>query len=161
MQDRLVNKLVISLVLLLFNSGVVVAQDRVVRETRYQDWMLRCYEGNQCYTTQKVSTDSRSLSIIVGKFRNRKEVDIRFILPFGIYIPAGMSFDIDGQQQTMLPVITCQMDGCMAESKLSDYVQRLLKDGEQLNVSFMDNATREVVPVAVSLKGFPMGLAGL
>ena len=161
MQHRPKYTPVILFSLLLLGSSVVVGQGRVVRETHYQDWVLRCYEDSQCYTMQKVTTGAGSLSIIVGKFRNQKELDIRFTLPFGIYLPAGMSFDIDGNQKTMLPITTCLEDGCKAESKLSDYVQRLLRDGNQLNLSFMDHTTREVVPVAISLKGFPMGMAGI
>jgi invasion protein IalB len=76
-----------------------------------------------------------------------------FMLPHGIYIPAGATYQIDQGEKTTVPVQTADQNGSYASLPLTDALINALKRGTALNIG-METANRAPVALPVSLTGF-------
>lgn len=74
-------------------------------------------------------------------------------LPHGIYLPAGITLEIDEAAASEAEVQTCDAQGCYAVVDLDDDLVSRLERGNQLSVTFR-SLSREAVSVPVDLRGF-------
>jgi invasion protein IalB len=74
-------------------------------------------------------------------------------MPHGIYLPEGLTLEIDQQAWQETGLQTCDGNGCYAALQLDGDALRRLQEGTQLTVSF-HSLSREVVSVPVDLNGF-------
>lgn len=77
--------------------------------------------------------------------------------PFGLFLPAGLTFAIDGAEVLSLPLQTCDGSGCYAGSPVSADLLAALQRGETLTVTFQD-VQQNSIAVPVSLLGFSAAL---
>ncbi len=70
---------------------------------KFQDWIYQCggegLNDDQCYIMQNIfiqESDLRLLSVAVGYLGPDDSPWLFFTLPLGVYLPAGMVFNIDG-----------------------------------------------------------------
>jgi invasion protein IalB len=75
----------------------------------------------------------------------------------GIYVPAGITVDVDGAGSQKLPIITCDGNGCATEVPIpADFLTAMAKGGK-LNVIFQ-NLNKQPVTLTMSLAGFAAAL---
>ena len=76
-----------------------------------------------------------------------------FHLPHGLFIPAGVTMDIDGTKIETLAIQTCDAKGCYAGAPLTPDKIAAMNKGAKLNVAFQTLKKQKIV-VPVALKGF-------
>jgi invasion protein IalB len=84
-----------------------------------------------------------------------------FILPLGILLPAGMTFNIDDGEKNKLPVRICLPGGCKVRMILNKKLIGALKKGNQATVTFVGGKTRKQIIVEISLNGFTKAMSAL
>ena len=95
----------------------------------------------------------RLISIIVRVSPGTKKSAMMLHLPVGLYLPFGVTFQVDGQKQQQLKVQSCDLEGCYAGTAVSSGMLSTMKTGEHLTVSFQD-LSRTTIRVPVPLEGF-------
>ena len=147
--------------LLPVRTGLAQTSNQVHEIERIKDWVVLCatevIEPGQCYIAQKINirdTGQRLLTVIAGNIGMDNSRLLFFSMPLGIYLPAGMAFNIDGGNERMLQVHTCVADGCNANINLDDEMLESLKKGQQIKVAFLDAGNQKQITVDVSLQGF-------
>lgn len=95
--------------------------------------------------TIKVPTDASTQSAIMVQ------------TPYGLFLPAGLKFAVDGTEVLSLPLRTCDGNGCYASSSVSGDLLAALQRGETLTVTFQDVQQNDIA-VPVSLLGFSAAL---
>jgi invasion protein IalB len=135
---------------------------------KYQDWVYQCggegLNDNQCYISQNIfiqESDLRLLGVAVGYLGPDDLPWLFFTLPLGIYLPAGMVFQIDGGDENKLPIRICLADGCKSSIGLDKKLLNALKKGNKAKVAFLDGNSRKQITVEVSLAGFSRSFAAL
>jgi invasion protein IalB len=136
--------------------------------TVFNDWRLACggpgLRDDQCYIMQTLTatdTKQRVLAVVAGNLGPEAKPILYFTLPLGIYLPAGMAFNIDGSEEFRAEVSVCLADGCKAMIEIDNKLRDLLNAGKQVKVAFLDAASRQQVLLEVSLLGFASGFAAL
>jgi len=160
---------VLVLVLSLLTLQPVIAQAPAVAPgTVFNDWRLACggpgLRDDQCYVMQTLTatdTKQRVLAVVAGNLGPEAKPILYFTLPLGIYLPAGMAFNIDGSEEFRAGVSVCLADGCKAMIEIDNKLRDLLNTGKQVKVAFLDAASRQQVLLEVSLLGFASGFAAL
>jgi invasion protein IalB len=74
-------------------------------------------------------------------------------IPVGLFLPAGVSLQIDDKKPLTLPLQTCDLKGCYAAMPISPDMLAELKGGKKLAVSFQ-NLTKENISVPLQLANF-------
>jgi invasion protein IalB len=71
-------------------------------------------------------------------------------VPGGLYIPAGLSLQIDDGKAQVLPLQTCDQQGCYAEIQVSADMLAALKSGKRLSITCQNAAKNNfVLPLAL------------
>lgn len=73
--------------------------------------------------------------------------------PLGLFLPAGISIDVDGADPQRFELQTCDAGGCYAGSPLADEFLARMSKGQTLNVNFQ-NLNKQSINVPVTLVGF-------
>lgn len=74
-------------------------------------------------------------------------------LPLGLYIPGGVSIDIDGAANQKLDLQTCDRTGCFATAALADATLAAMQKGKKLDVVFQ-SVNKRSVTLPLPLTGF-------
>jgi invasion protein IalB len=74
-------------------------------------------------------------------------------LPVGLFLPAGVNFQIDEGKSQALAIQTCDLKGCYAATTVSSELLGSMKSGKRLAVVFQ-NLNKENVNLAFVLSGF-------
>lgn len=74
-------------------------------------------------------------------------------LPLGLFLPAGITLQLDGQKPEQLEVQTCDQKGCYVGSAISAKMLDAMKQGEKMTIAFQD-LPKNKISVPVPLKGF-------
>jgi invasion protein IalB len=74
-------------------------------------------------------------------------------VPIGLYLPAGITVQIDAKKPQQFPVQTCDMSGCFAGTQVAKELLDELTSGSQLSVIFQ-NASQEKITVPMALSNF-------
>ncbi|MGL5164342.1 MAG: invasion associated locus B family protein [Afipia sp.] len=77
-------------------------------------------------------------------------------LPVGLFLPAGVNFQIDEGKSQALVLQTCDLKGCYAATTVSPELLGSMKSGKRLSVVFQ-NLNKENVNFAFVLSGFAEG----
>ena len=71
--------------------------------------------------------------------------------PNSIYLPAGVTIDIDGDQKAKLEFQMCDGNGCYAAAPIADDLKQAMFKGLKMNVAFQNLNKREFkVPMSLS-----------
>jgi invasion protein IalB len=123
-------------------------------------WATRCVsaaraEPADCSISQRAVTQQGQLVGAVTIRVPREGGDLQMIVtgPLGIYIPAGIAFNIDGGTTQPLQLRTCDRNGCVADVVVNAELLAAMRNGQKLNVVFRDGPQR-VVTLPMSLIGF-------
>jgi invasion protein IalB len=74
-------------------------------------------------------------------------------VPLGLFLPAGVTVDIDGDMARNYPLQTCNANGCFVGFPLSDDQLKRMLTGGRLNVTFQYLNKKPVI-LPMSLEGF-------
>ncbi len=135
---------------------------------QFQDWIYQCggegLNDDQCYIMQNIfiqDSDLRLLGVAVGYLGPDDSPWLFFTLPLGVYLPAGMVFNIDGGDENKLPIRICLSDGCKSSIGLDKKLLNALKKGNKAKVAFLDGNSQKQIIVEISLAGFSRGFSAL
>lgn len=130
-----------------------------VDEVDFDDWRVACTKDrSQCQMFQRISTQKGKRPLLtaivtyIGK-EGAKVPVMRFVVPMGVRLPAGLGFRIDDQKAQNIPFQICGPGGCITESPFDDAVLANLRKSKNIIISFK-LAGQKPLSVAVSLKGF-------
>ena len=166
----LVNRLLAITALCMVAFAVLPANAQNPHGKKFGDWRVHCNasEGapSVCIMVQEVvfkKTGKRILQFVIRYTKNADTLIGDIILPLGIYLPAGVTMQIDKGQVFEIPVELCtdgRMRGCRARFSFDAALLAKTKAGGKANIVFQDSR-QTPVPVPVSLTGFTAGLKAI
>ena len=124
-------------------------------------WASRCVstsrqEGLDCSVSQRAvaqGTGQLLGSVVVRIPPTDKTPVILVTAPLGLFIPGGISLDVDGTATQKLDLQLCDRGGCYARATLAgDFLNAMIK-GKALDVVFQDTK-EQPVKLPMSLAGF-------
>jgi len=129
-------------------------------------WLVNCAstgtevtcEANQRLVVQK--TGQLLLAVTVRIPPQSKTGAMMLHLPHGLFLPDGISLEIDGKAGKQQAVQTCDQKGCYAGLPIDDAYLKDLQTGKTLTVAFR-NLQKEDMRIPVSLIGFKEAYAKL
>jgi len=74
-------------------------------------------------------------------------------VPLGLFLPAGLSVDVDGDLSENFPFQTCNNNGCFVGFPIPDVMLKAMFNGGKLNLTFQ-NLNKKPVVLPMSLSGF-------
>lgn len=74
-------------------------------------------------------------------------------VPLGMFLPAGLSVDVDGTLSQIFPFQTCNNGGCFVGFPIPDAMLKAMFNGNKLNITFQ-NLNKKPVVLPMSLAGF-------
>ncbi len=74
-------------------------------------------------------------------------------VPLGIYLGAGIGFNIDGAAAQQLDLQTCDRNGCYGNGAVSPETLGAMQNGQKLNIVFQ-SMSKQAVTLEMSLVGF-------
>lgn len=125
-------------------------------------WTLECASSNaasgplNCQIAQRFLQQGSGAVVMVVTIERMAmdgQMTMRLLLPHGLYLPAGVSYQIDAGAQAMAPITSSSQAGALATVALSPELLAALKSGTTLTVS-METASRNALGIPVSLAGF-------
>lgn len=144
------------------------AQDQPQPETEtFQDWTLACIQlddgSRSCRMLQNVGNEEGQVvmqaAVILLPDGNP---GLLLNLPLGVWIADGVSIQIDGGEQLVVPYARClpAPDQCRVELILDETRLGQLRAGTQVNVTFYD-PRQQPIRARISLLGFTAAFNGL
>lgn len=122
-------------------------------------WVTQCTgkdPDTDCEVEKTITMEQgrqRLISIIVRVPPGTKNPAMMLHLPVGLYLPFGVTFQVDDEKQQQLKVQSCDLEGCYAGTAVSSGMLSTMKMEGHLTVSFQ-NLSRTTIRVPVTLKGF-------
>lgn len=74
-------------------------------------------------------------------------------VPVGLFLPAGISIQIDEQAPVQLVIQTCDLRGCYAGAPISAEMLKAMKSGKRLAIGFQ-NLSKQAITVPLTLTQF-------
>lgn len=73
--------------------------------------------------------------------------------PLGLYLPAGISYSIDGAAAQTLQIQSCDQNGCFANQPITAETLDAMFKGQKLEIAF-SNLNKQSITLPLSLTGF-------
>lgn len=150
------------------NNKTESVVDKKTTKKQFQDWIYQCggkgIKDEKCFIMQNIfiqESGLRLLGVAVGYLGPDDSPWLFFTMPLGIFLPAGIVFNIDGTNENKLPIHICLPDGCKSSARLDKELLNSLQKGNKIKVAFKDGNTRKQITMEVSLAGFSRGFAAL
>ncbi len=125
------------------------------------EWVSRCASEarqgtlecvvEQTAVLQKTGQLVAAVSIRVPADTHQPSLAVQ--IPVGLFLPAGVTLQIDEKKPLNLTLQTCDLKGCYAATPISPELLADLKAGKKLAVSFQ-NLTKENISVPLQLANF-------
>jgi invasion protein IalB len=151
------------LALLPANTMISQAQEQPRSEEKPSSsvWITKCASAGRkdtldCSVEQTViltKTQQFLLSVVVRVPPDTRQPAMMIHLPLGLFLPAGVTAQLDGQKPQQLEVQTCDAKGCYAGTAVSSSMLAAMKQSERLTIIFQD-LSKNKITVPVPLKGF-------
>jgi invasion protein IalB len=127
-------------------------------------WTTRCFgEGRKaalvCEVEQSMfitKTGQLVASVNVKLPPDTRQPVMMIQLPVGLFLPAGVSLQIDEGKPQSLAIQTCDLKGCYAATPVAPEMLGAMKSSKRLAVIFQ-NLNKENVNLAFALSGFAEG----
>lgn len=124
-------------------------------------WVTKCTgEGRgkalDCKIEQTIimtKTQQRILSVVVRVPAESRTPAMMIHLPLGLFLPAGITLQLDQQMSSKLNVQTCDANGCYSGTPISENLLTTMKTGKHLTVLFQ-NLAKQTMSIPVPLAGF-------
>ncbi len=133
----------------------------------FGDWRIRCNSAtgapSQCQMLQNVvvkETGRPVLQSVVGYIDGSTNPVGVLVLPLGIYLPPGLTLQIDKGQIYEMAIEICGKKGCRVRFSIDSTLLGTLKGGSVAEISF-HTGTQKPLTVPLSLKGFTAALGEL
>lgn len=128
-------------------------------------WIVNCASGAggtalECQMSQNLTeskTGQRVLTVTVRRQAKDGALAMLLALPHGLFIPAGVTCQIDSGQKLPVAIQTSDQNGAYAALPMNAEFVAALKAGTNLNIA-MESVTRKPVSIPVSLAGFTAAL---
>jgi invasion protein IalB len=125
------------------------------------EWVSRCASEarqgtlecvvEQTAVLQKTGQLVAAVSIRVPADTHQPSLAVQ--IPVGLFLPAGVTLQVDDKKAISLTLQTCDLKGCYAATPISPELLADLKAGKKLAVSFQ-NLTKENITVPLQLTNF-------
>jgi invasion protein IalB len=131
-----------------------------------QGWLVNCAkvaEVMACKATQALTvpeTKQLLAAVAVYKAGSGSGHAMTLQLPHGLFLPAGVSVQIDAEAAQLVVIESCDSRGCFATMPIPDKALAAMRKGKVLGLTFQ-NLTKGNVKVQLPLSGFPDALAKL
>jgi len=124
-------------------------------------WSGRCVSvdrqsGAECTMVERAFVGANRQ--VVGSVSLRFPPDgaaasLNVTVPLGIFLGAGIGFNVDGAASQQLELQTCDRSGCYASGAVSPDTLAAMQNGQKLNILFQ-SMSKQVVTLEMSLVGF-------
>lgn len=155
------------LLLLLLNGTLTLVSPIAHSNEKIQDWVQVCEDrgefSGRCFISQTLhlkQSGKKLFQIAAGYPFEEKLPLILVSAPLGIYLPAGISLQVDKTELYKAAFAYCNLEGCHAYYRLTPRLLSFFRGGRWLNVVFQDGTRREH-QFKVSLNGFTVALRSL
>lgn len=150
---------------LLFTSLPAAAQSAT--ERTFQNWVVRCdtpAKGEtRCRLVQVVrlkDSGQRLVQVGVSRVEGADAPVASVLLPLGIYLPAGLTLQVDENEALRAPIEQCGRGGCEARLQLTEALLEQMKAGKSVKYTFQ-NMQRKDVSIPAPLAGFTRAIGEL
>lgn len=124
-------------------------------------WLVSCTntaaDGSlRCSMSQSIlirNTGQRLVTIVMRKDPGQELPAMMLTLPFGFFLPDGVSMFIDDEASEQLPIQTCDAGGCYAGLAVSRSLLDSMRFGAKLTFVIKDLQKREIT-IDATLEGF-------
>jgi invasion protein IalB len=124
-------------------------------------WLSKCVSESRKGTlvcsieeTIVLTSSGQALASVVVKTQPDVNKVIMFLrVPVGLYLPAGLELQVDDNKPQQIPLQTCDLQGCFAETEISSGFLAALKSGKLLSISCQNSEKRKIV-LPLALDGF-------
>jgi invasion protein IalB len=148
-------------------SGSSVVQ--LKGDPNQQKWTKVCGKDpatnrETCYTTRDFVAENDQPVMAVAVYEttlegNRKERQVRYLLPLTFLLPPGVRTAIDSAAPVPGRYTICLPNGCFAEFNVNDQVFANLKKAQKITIQVQNQAGREV-SFSLPMDGFAAGFDG-
>ena len=138
------------------------AAEKTTAPTAKTLWPILCaknkFSGKKnCKMTQKILVQKTGKVLIEASISKpgpkKDKVALLLRLPTGLFLPAGITVQVDKKETHKVVVQTCDIRGCFAGMPLSEPTLAKMRKGQTLTISFM-NLKKETIAIGLSLSGF-------
>ena len=133
----------------------------------FGDWRIHCNSAtgapSKCQMFQNVivkETGQPVLQMMVGYIRDVPSPVGVVTLPLGVYLPQGLTLQVDDGQTYEMAFEFCSAKGCRVRFSIDDALLSTFKDGSTAKFKSYNNM-RKPVRIPVSLKGFTAAIGHL
>lgn len=134
---------------------------------RFGSWQIGCNSAtgapSQCQMVQNVflkETGQPVLQSVIGFIEGAPAPIGVFILPLGIYLPHGLTLQVDKGQTYEMALEICSKKGCRVRFSIDAKLLQALKGGSVAEVGFQ-TGSQKPLKIPLSLKGFTAALGQL
>ncbi|WP_454858328.1 invasion associated locus B family protein [Rhizobium binxianense] len=159
-------------VLLMLASGLApaVAQDTQTQTTQRNPrasppavptWALNCFSADassgalECQMSRTILRQETGQILTVITIRKLQDgsMTMNLVLPHGLYLPAGVSYQIDTSAKNTAVILSSDQNGAYANVALTPELVSALKSGSTFNLG-LETVSRSPLTIPVSLTGF-------
>jgi len=145
----------------LFLSSHILAQEPKVSRSTWQAGCGKAVSGkNVCQIQRDIRHgDGKDLvsQFIITREVDKKDALIRWLMPLDVNLPYGVRFAVTTKnkrgQTFQAAYQNCAKEGCWAVMPLTDTIEKALRAGATMQVSFVSKDLRQV-EIGIDLNGF-------
>lgn len=123
-------------------------------------WLVSCSNQNDadvlaCEMSQSIviaQGNQRVATVALLKSKGLDDINGLFTLPVGLHLPAGLAFDVDGQQVSKMAFQTCDTQGCYALGGVDAAWVDAMRKGDVLTLTTQRQDQQEI-SFSFDLKG--------
>lgn len=122
-------------------------------------WLINCASGVsstdlECQASQNLTETKTGQRVLTVRRQGEKgELTLLLALPHGLFLPSGVSYQVDEGEKATAAIQTSDQNGAYAAVPLAPALLKTLKSGTTLSIG-MEAVTRKPVTIPVPLKGF-------
>jgi invasion protein IalB len=164
---RMLSRLCTGLLLLGALAAIVLAAasqeaaDPAKKADQHSPWASSCRSAArgqpaECVLEQRaIARETRRvIAIVTIRLPSQTRKPVTMIqLPVGLFLPAGVNVDIDGDMVQNFPFQTCNANACFVGFPLSDALLKRMHNGGKFNITFQ-YLNKKPVTLPMSLEGF-------
>lgn len=127
-------------------------------------WTRQCVKGPEgkdtCFVQQfAIAMPQKAVlfKVVFGYFGPGGEPRIQMTVPLGVFLPAGLTLSVDGQQPFVIPLQVCRADGCEATADLDPRALDRFRAGKAAKVRYV-TAGGQAVELPIRLDGLTAAL---
>jgi len=144
-----------------FAAASQEAADPAKKGDQHSAWASHCTSNTrgqvlECALEQRAIAreTGRVIAIITIRLPAETRKPVAMIqLPVGLFLPAGLNVDVDGDMAQNFPFQTCNAKACFVGFPLSDQLLKRMHNGGKFNLTFQF-LNKKPVTLPMSLEGF-------